>query len=376
MKLWLDMKVLSNLIAAGILVLIWKYLKNKPLGMQTLLDSMIRDCILIVAPNLITSNLVFIKFQEEYSHETAIILIKTNQFVMMAWFLQVFATVTIRYLSIFHQGILNEIKDSTIVAISRIIVGASALGLTLLDDTGIGGPQYVFMTGKTYDSDKAPKHKLFAALLLADLILVLFVQIRIELLNRKLKVQLPYIIPNQARSRNNLKNKFRYSAVVGIIFLLISLDYIFSLDSVNDGTLRTLRIRVIGQTLVTIVIPVIWLMKSKKFFNFFVTLVLSYNCDLPIDPPMEVFRKKLKKLIPGPSIPSIGDQLVQQGVLAASVSIPAVSFDRKSQTVEIQICQEELSNPEGHSSPEPGPSGNSTVFQLSQTRNCLPSIEC
>ena len=120
MKLWLDMKVLSNLIAAGILVLIWKYLKNKPLGMQTLLDSMIRDCILIVAPNLITSNLVFIKFQEEYSHETAIILIKTNQFVMMAWFLQVFATVTIRYLSIFHQEILNEIKDSTIVRVSSV----------------------------------------------------------------------------------------------------------------------------------------------------------------------------------------------------------------------------------------------------------------
>ena len=322
MQVWLDMKVLFNLIATGILVLIWKYLKNKPLGMQTLLDSMIRDCILIVAPNLITSNLMFIKFKEEYSHETAMILIKTNQLAMMAWFLQVFVTVTIRYLSIFHQGILNEIKGSIIVVLSRIIVGTSALGLTL------GGPQYVFLTGKSYESEKAPKARIFAALLLANLILALFVQIRIELLNRKLKAQLPYINPSQARSKNTLKNKFRYSAVVGIIFLLISLDYVFSLDSVDDGTLRTLRIRVIGQTLVTIVIPVIWLRKSKRFFDFFTTLVLSYNCDLPIDPPMEVFRKKLKKLIPEPSIPSISDQLVQHGVQAASISIP-VSFDRK-----------------------------------------------
>ena len=118
MQLWLDIKVISNLIAAGILVLIWKYLKNKPLGMQTLLDSMIRDCILIVAPNLITSNLMFIKFKEEYSHETAMILIKTNQFAMMAWFLQVFVTVTIRYLSIFHQGILTESGIYLFVAIS------------------------------------------------------------------------------------------------------------------------------------------------------------------------------------------------------------------------------------------------------------------
>ena len=374
MQLWLEMKVISNVIAAGFLVLIWKYLKNKPLGMQTLLDSMIRDCILIVAPNLITSNLMFIKFKEEYSHETAMILIKTNQFAMMAWFLQVFVTVTIRYLSIFHQGILNEIKDSTIVVISRIIVGTSALGLTLLDDFGIGGPQYVFLTGKSYESEKAPKARIFAALLLANLVLALFVQIRIELLNRKLKAQLPYINPNQARAKNTLKNKFRYSAVVGIIFLLISLDYVFSLDSVNDGTLRTLRIRVIGQTLVTIVIPVIWLRKSKRFFDFFATLVLSYNCDLPIDPPMEVFRKKLKKLIPEPNIPSICDQLVQQGVLAGSISLP-VNFDKKSQTVVIQISQEELSNQGGHISPVPGPS-TSTVFQISQTRNCLPSVEC
>ena len=161
---------------------------------------------------------------------------------------------------------------------------------------------------------------------------------------------------------------------MGIIFLLISLDYVFSLDSVDDGTLRTLRIRVIGQTLVTIVIPVIWLRKSKRFFDFFTTLVLSYNCDLPIDPPMEVFRKKLKKLIPEPSIPSISDQLVQHGVQAASISIP-VSFDRKSQTVMIKISQEELSNPESHFSLEPGPSTN-TAFQLSQSRNCLPSVEC
>jgi len=130
---------------------------------------------------------------------------------------------------------------------------------------------------------------------------------------------------------------------------------------------------VIGQTLVTIVIPVIWLRKSKRFFDFFATLVLSYNCDLPIDPPMEVIRKKLKKLIPEPSIPSIIHQLVQHGVQAASISIP-VSFDRKSQTVTIEISQE-LSNPESHFSLEPRPSTN-TAFQLSQSRNCLPSVEC
>ena len=141
-QFWLDMKVLYNLIASAILVLIWKYLKNKPLEMQTLFDSMIKDYILIVFANFISSNLIFIKFKDEYSHEIAMTLIKIQTCVAVAMFLQIFIALIIRYMSIFHQGYLNDFKDSVIVFISRIFVGISAVVISILEDSGEGGAQY------------------------------------------------------------------------------------------------------------------------------------------------------------------------------------------------------------------------------------------
>ena len=386
-QFWLDMKVLFNLIASAILILIWKYLRNKPLGMQTLFDSMIKDYILIVFANFISSNLIFIKFKDEYSHEIAMTLIKIQTCVAVAMFLQIFIALIIRYMSIFHQGYLNDFKDSVIVFISRIFVGISAVVISILEDSGEGGAQYVFLTGKAFDPVKAPKLVIFKAILLANFVLVIFVQVRIELLNRRLNSQLPYLSSSQKKSRKFLKNKFRYSAIVGGIFLLICLDYVISLGSGIDDSLKTLRIRVISGVLQNIVLPTIWIRKSKRFFNFFANYVLSFNCDLPIDPPTEVIgnflrnsSKKFLNIVPKQNIPPIDNDLVQQGVQLASISVPVVHFQSESQNIVVIkfASEDEVAPPDSQTqfSPEPGPS--TSVISKSSPRNTssLSAIEC
>ena len=386
-QFWLDMKVLFNLIASAILILIWKYLRNKPLGMQTLFDSMIKDYILIVFANFISSNLIFIKFKDEYSHETAMTLIKIQTCVAVAMFLQIFIALIIRYMSIFHQGYLNDFKDSVIVFISRIFVGISAVVISILEDSGEGGAQYVFLTGKAFDPVKAPKLVIFKAILLANFVLVIFVQVRIELLNRRLNSQLPYLSSSQKKSRKFLKNKFRYSAIVGGIFLLICLDYVISLGSGIDDSLKTLRIRVISGVLQNIVLPTIWIRKSKRFFNFFANYVLSFNCDLPIDPPTEVIGnvlrnsfKKFLNIVPKQNISPIGNDLVKLGLQVASISVPVVHFQSESQNIAMIkfALEDEVAPPDSQIQfcPEPGPS-TSVITKSSRQNTCsLSAIEC
>ena len=75
---------------------VWKYLKKKPLGMQTLFDLMIQDLIIATFMKTLCSQLVLFKFGQEYPHYLAFVLVYFDYISVWAFFLQVFVTVLIR----------------------------------------------------------------------------------------------------------------------------------------------------------------------------------------------------------------------------------------------------------------------------------------
>ena len=117
--------------------IIWSYLNKKPLGkkifkkeanifsekisflgMQTLFDEIIKDYILAAICAFLGATLSNLKYWLMTS-EVALAIIWFQYFSAVVFFGQIFFTFVIRYSSIFHMNLLNEVEESLILSISR-----------------------------------------------------------------------------------------------------------------------------------------------------------------------------------------------------------------------------------------------------------------
>ena len=80
--------------------LIWNYLNKKPLGMQTILDQVIKDFIRLGIIGLIPSSLATFKFEQPYAIYTARAILIFFKFGTFCFIWQLCVTAIIRYLSV------------------------------------------------------------------------------------------------------------------------------------------------------------------------------------------------------------------------------------------------------------------------------------
>ena len=114
---------ITMLVIKGILSIksLTMFKEKKALGMQTILDHTIKDFIRISIMNLVTSWFVLV-FGITYAKPLAYGIVATNYFSITAYFWQIFVTLGIRYLSIFHSSILDDIEDQKVTQWSRSFV--------------------------------------------------------------------------------------------------------------------------------------------------------------------------------------------------------------------------------------------------------------
>ena len=144
---WFTFKLIIQIIVCVVAYVLWKYLLNKPLGQQTVLDKMIQDHIITSIVNNFTSGLIYLKFREQYSHDMAMALLAANQAALMIYLLQIMMIIIIRYLYIFHPGFMNETSDNVVILVTRSFLGLGALASVLLNDyRGEGGLEYNYIT--------------------------------------------------------------------------------------------------------------------------------------------------------------------------------------------------------------------------------------
>ena len=75
---------------------VWKYLKKKAPGMETLYDLMIKDMIFIVNLKTLAGQLVMFKFWAEYPKHLALTFVYFDFALIWTFFLQILVTVGIR----------------------------------------------------------------------------------------------------------------------------------------------------------------------------------------------------------------------------------------------------------------------------------------
>ena len=97
---------------------------------------MLKDYIKIIIFNTISSTLVIVKFQETYHPNLAMVLIYCNVFAIMLLLWQIFASLLIRYLSIFHQALLHDANDFKVRKIVRSLVFLVSFTCLMSEDLG------------------------------------------------------------------------------------------------------------------------------------------------------------------------------------------------------------------------------------------------
>ena len=114
-----------------------KYFNHKPLGMQTMLDQMIKDKIYIsIAFEVIWVLIVnfIVEFAIPLNHYSGLLITFIAQIFTTAIFWQFTMILVIRYLSVFHHTILNLVDEKLILKIIRIFVLSAAVISTVMGD--------------------------------------------------------------------------------------------------------------------------------------------------------------------------------------------------------------------------------------------------
>ena len=313
LKLWFAAKIIVNFIALFIFYLYWKYLDNKPLGMQTVLDPMVKDFMLLNAIAFFTSSLVYIKIQDNYSHEVATTIIRINYATGgVAILLLLMATIVIRYLYIFHPGFLYQFNDHTITWTTRSFVGIGSIVSVFMENFAKEGPEYQYLTGTNNDEGDEKDFNKFNFLqgtLLTDFVLLSLLQAKIEIYERKMKKKptinlkrgpTPAHRQSRQRKKRTKNSVFANSTLaITLVLLVVILGMVFEWTFFpraigSNMAAKALRTRVISNTILTVILPILWIRKIKNFSMF--VYIYFYDFD-PLPGPN---LKTMKRVAPLP----------------------------------------------------------------------------
>ena len=306
LKLWFIAKVIVNFIAIFIFYLYWKYLDNKPLGMQTVLDYMVKDFMLLNILAFFTSSLVYIKFQDNYSHEVAVTIICFNYTTGgMAILLLLMATTIIRYMYIFHPGLMFETNDQTIMLLTRSFVGIGSIVCAFMENFTKGGPEYQYLTGTSDDGIRdINKFRILQGILLVDFLLLFLLQAKIEIKSTNFTISLnggP--VTCQENEKKETKNSVFGNSTLAVTFVLLVvilcmvLEWTFFPRAIGSNLpAKALRTRVISNTILTVILPILWIRKVKNFSMF--VYIYFYDFEPLPGPNLQ----KMKRVAPQPQL--------------------------------------------------------------------------
>ena len=180
----------------AIFVLIYQvrnYLNSKPLGLQTVLDSMAKDGIIILGLRLLINwTLVTLmnKIVPECNYYVALSIINLNVFLGLSLVVQCSTFSVIRYLFVFHFGFIASKSERKIEIITRTCVVVLASLCIIIDDF-TKSRQFLYLIHSQFKEENVPeeRYKSFITsitITCVSLLLMVVVQARIFYEKRKM----------------------------------------------------------------------------------------------------------------------------------------------------------------------------------------------
>ena len=152
------LQVLFVLLEAYVAYLLLKYLKRKPLGMQTILDKVVKDTILSVLFDQIIRVFVMgliVEFARPLGDDMALIITTLLHFFSVLKFWYIFSVIMVRYILVFYHTYLNIFDEKVTRRIIRCFACISSAIMILADSKN--SKYYLLIGDESLDPKTAPK---------------------------------------------------------------------------------------------------------------------------------------------------------------------------------------------------------------------------
>ena len=272
------LRVILSTILLSLFYFIKKYLDNKPLGMQTILDTVLKDLLIILIANVVFSHLGFVSYHyinQTYRHFLALIIIGFWNLFRNAFLINGIIWVLLRYFHVFHQTILNHFDDSKIIKFLRVFTLIVCITLTAFEVPNMTDElEYSHMMDQKSNIKKYTliNKKIKVILLIVGLLSTIFVQLRIERFKKTVDFKIESNQIENGNTENHLDfvmdNALRYVVMVLCLIIIVSIDWILrhSMEAENVF-LSGLRMFVIGQFILCVIF-VILVKRNPKMYKF------------------------------------------------------------------------------------------------------------
>ena len=253
------------------------YFNQKPLGMQTVLDQTLKETIYHSMIALVSD--IILDLFVEYATLTeywAVCITFVRHTIMMAAILHYSVILVIRYMSVFHQNILDNIGDAHVMLIARIftvIVAMLSIMSSDLENTNI----YHILIKKEIENENRLKIQSKPWLIgtLITLTLLISTQYMIEMYKRE-GSQLYLVNQQQIEQSDNCRNNDRN--VFLVVFFSILFVFYFLIRhkaDLNDLYINRLAGIALHWFLLFIFIPLTFIYSTENFALFFKSQILN-----------------------------------------------------------------------------------------------------
>ena len=278
-------QVLLLLLEVYIAYLALEYLKKKPLGMQTILDEVVKDTIMCVLLNQVLRVFVphlIIEFARQLEDVVALIATKLMIFFIAMRLWQFFSVIIVRYMLVFYHTYLNMFDEKVTRRIIRSFVCISSATIALLVETK-DDILYQILPGGSLDLDiltwiLTNTTVIIPVIFIITLISLIITQYQIEKFKRIVDGQsfdnLEFIQENRRddRCRNQMNfNVYRIELITAAFTFFAKVLFILLLWSLPPD--NYLYLKILGESLLdqvlTLVFSLMFIFKNKKVCTFF-----------------------------------------------------------------------------------------------------------
>ena len=275
--------VVFGLMISFVAYLVVTYLNKKALGMQTLVDQMVKDTIyLAVFFEIILSILRLInQLSRPISHSIAVLFTLVNQFSRLTGLWQLNMIFLMRYLYVFHYANLNNIDEKLIKRITRCSVGILSTIITLM---AMGNVENTHVYQHLTDGDIIPGMNLVKMTAIISLVIIIIIQFKIEMFKKSVDSKQSDQLESGEEQFGNCQylkmETYRIEVLILVFGMLIMLSFYWSLGTSEDLNSNYL-LAIVLEKLLNIVFALICVKRSEKMFSFFKSQIITWFCCHP-----------------------------------------------------------------------------------------------
>ena len=275
--------VVFGLLIVCVAYLVVTYLNKKALGMQTLVDQMVKDIIyLSVFFEIIHSVArLIIQLTRPISHSMAVLVTLVIQFVRLTGLLQLNMIFLMRYLYVFHYANLNIVDEKLMKRITRCSVGILSTILTLMAMSNV---ENLYAYQHLTDGDLSLVMHPMIITAIISLVIIIIIQFKIEMFKKSVDAkQFDQLESGEDQVGNCQSLKLEtYRIEVSILVLgMLFMLFFWLVIPAEDLYINHYLLGIVLENFLGLVIAIICIKRNEKMFSFCKNQIIAWFCCCP-----------------------------------------------------------------------------------------------